>query len=231
MKIHREGHRSDRSGWLRAGVLGANDGIVSTASLVLGVAAADASPEAILTAGLAGLVGGALSMAAGEYVSVSSQRDVEHADLAREKVELAEEPEHELEELTLIYVAKGLDRELAARVAAALMESGDPLRVHAREELGLDLDGLARPVQAAVVSACSFAVGAALPLATIALVPVGMRTQVTVVAGLVTLGILGGLSARLGGAPVARAVLRVLVGGSAAMGLTSLLGALFGAAG
>ena len=148
MKPHRETHLAQRASWLRAAVLGANDGIVSTASLVLGVAASDASPAAVLTAGLAGLVGGALSMAAGEYVSVSSQRDVEHADLARERRELREQPEHELEELTLIYAGMGLERALAEQVAVALTTHGDPLRVHAREELGLDPDDLARPVRA-----------------------------------------------------------------------------------
>jgi len=228
MKAHREWHLSDRAGWLRAAVLGANDGIVSTASLVLGVAAADSAVESVITAGLAGLVGGALSMAAGEYVSVSSQRDVEQADLARERLELAEEPEHELEELTLIYMGKGLTRELAGRVAIALHESGDPLRVHAREELGLDPDDLARPIQAALVSALSFAVGAALPLVTIALAPASFRSELTLGVGLLTLGFLGGASARLGGAPVGRAVVRVVAGGALAMGLTSLLGAWFG---
>jgi len=228
MKPHRVWHLSDRAGWLSDAVLGANDGIVSTASLVLGVAAADSAVESVITAGLAGLVGGALSMAAGEYVSVSSQRDVEQADLARERLELAEEPEHELEELTLIYMGKGLTRELAGRVAIALHESGDPLRVHAREELGLDPDDLARPIQAALVSALSFAVGAALPLVTIALAPASFRSELTLGVGLLTLGFLGGASARLGGAPVGRAVVRVVAGGALAMGLTSLLGAWFG---
>ena len=229
MKPHRETHRAQRASWLRAAVLGANDGIVSTASLVLGVAASNASPEAVLTAGLAGLVGGALSMAAGEYVSVSSQRDVEQADLARERRELHEQPEHELVELTEIYANMGLDRALAARVAQALTEHGDPLRVHAREELGLDPDDLARPARAALVSALSFALGAALPLAVMALTPGDARAAVTLASALVTLGALGAVSAWLGGAPIPRAIARDVVGGALAMGLTSLLGTWFGA--
>lgn len=202
---------------------------MSTASLVLGVAAAHASTSAIVTAGVAGLVGGALSMAAGEYVSVSSQRDVEQADLAKEKKELASMPEHELAELTRIYVQKGLGEELAREVATELMK-GDALAVHAREELNIDLDELARPVQAAVVSALSFAIGAGLPLAAIAFSPVDLRIGITLGGALLALAALGGWSARLGGAPVARAIGRVLVGGALAMGITSLLGALFGAA-
>lgn len=226
---HREGHLAHRGGWLRAAVLGANDGIVSTASLVLGVAAADTGPGAVLTAGLAGLVGGALSMAAGEFVSVSSQKDVEEADLAREKKELAEVPERELEELTGIYVAKGLPDALAREVAAALTAK-DALAVHAREELALDLDALARPWNAAWSSALSFAVGAALPLAAMLLSPGAAKVPVTLVVATLALGALGGWSAKLGGAPVGRAVLRVVVGGLLAMGLTMALGALFGAA-
>lgn len=229
MPPHREHHRSHVGGWLRAAVLGANDGVVSTASLVLGVAAAHASVGAIVTAGLAGLVGGALSMAAGEYVSVSSQRDVEQADLAKEKRELASMPEHELAELTRIYVDKGLSEGLAREVATELMK-GDALAVHAREELNIDLGALARPVQAAAVSALSFAVGAGLPLAAIVLAPQGLRMGVTLGVALVALAALGGWSARLGGAPVGRAIGRVLLGGALAMGITSLLGALFGAA-
>lgn len=211
-------------------MLGANDGVVSTASLVLGVAAADASTHAIVTAGVAGLVGGALSMAAGEYVSVSSQRDVEHADLAKERDELATMPDRELAELTLIYVKKGLGKELARRVATELMK-GDALAVHAREELNIDVSALARPTQAAVVSALSFALGAALPLAAIAIAPASIRIWITLVGALVALCLLGGWSARLGGAPIARAVVRVLIGGALAMGITALLGTLFGAAG
>ena len=228
---HGEGHRAGVGGWLRAAVLGANDGIVSIASLVLGVAAADPSPGAVITAGVAGLVGGALSMAAGEYVSVSSQRDVEVADLARERKELAETPEAERRELIGIYVKKGLSTELATEVADALVRANDPLTVHAHEELRLDPNDLAKPVEAAVVSALSFAVGAALPLAVMALTPASLRAYATPLAALVTLALLGGLSARLGGAPIARAVLRVVVGGVLAMGLTYALGALFGAVG
>jgi VIT1/CCC1 family predicted Fe2+/Mn2+ transporter len=227
---HAEYHRSEVGGWLRAAVLGANDGVVSIASLVLGVAAAAGGEGAVVTAGVAGLVGGALSMAAGEYVSVSSQRDVELADLARERRELAESPAAERSELIGLYEAKGLTSDLAAQVAEALVATTDPLRVHAREELRLDPDDLARPIQAAVVSACSFAVGAALPLATITLVPASVRAAATLGVALVTLALLGGLSARLGRAPVARAVVRVVIGGALAMGLTYGLGAVFGAA-
>ena len=227
---HVERHRGDRGSWLRAAVLGANDGIVSTASLVLGVAAASSSGAAVLTAGLAGLVGGALSMAAGEYVSVASQRDVERADLARERSELATMPARELAELTQIYVGHGLDEPLARQVAEA-MTARDALRAHAREELNIDPDALARPVQAAVVSAVSFAVGAALPLTAMVFSPTPARIAVTLGVAMVALIVLGGWSARLGGAAVAPAVARVAVGGAAAMGLTAALGALFGAAG
>lgn len=226
---HHERHRSHRGGWLRAAVLGANDGIVSTASLVLGVAAAEASAGAVLTAGLAGLVGGALSMAAGEYVSVSSQRDVEQADLAREREELARTPESELEELTGIYERKGLERELARQVAAALT-AGGALAAHAREELNIDPDALARPFQAAWSSALSFAVGAALPLLAITLSPPAWAQGITLGTATLALGGLGGWSARLGGAPVRPAVARVVVGGLLAMGLTMAIGRLSGVA-
>lgn len=226
---HREFHRSHRGGWLRAAVLGANDGIVSTASLVLGVAAAEAAPGVILTAGLAGLVGGSLSMAAGEYVSVSSQRDVEAADLSLERRELAARPEHELEELVEIYEGKGLPEALARQVAEALTRH-DALAAHAREELNIDIDALARPLQAAASSALSFAVGAALPLCAVALSPEGIRALVTLTAASLALSGLGGWAARLGGAPLQPAVLRVLLGGWLAMGLTMGAGALFGVA-
>lgn len=226
---HREGHLAHRGGWLRAAVLGANDGIVSTASLVLGVAAADTSPGAVLTAGIAGLVGGSLSMAAGEYVSVSSQKDVEEADLARERAELRDVPERELDELTGIYVKKGLDEELARKVAIAL-SAGDALAVHAREELSLDINELARPWNAAWSSALSFAVGASLPLAAMTLTPEAVRVPVTVAAATLALGGLGGWSAKLGGAPVGRAIARVVIGGLLAMGLTMVIGRLFGVA-
>jgi VIT1/CCC1 family predicted Fe2+/Mn2+ transporter len=230
MPFHHEFHRAHLGGWLRAAVLGANDGIVSIASLVLGVAAAETEGSFALTAGVAGLVGGALSMAAGEYVSVSSQRDVELADLAKEKRELAETPELERKELVGIYVKKGLSTELATQVADAMMASEDALRVHAREELKLDPDDLARPLQAAVVSAISFALGAALPLAVITLSPAHVRGPLTLAAALATLTALGAWSARLGGAPVLRAAFRVVIGGAAAMGLTYALGAWLGAA-
>lgn len=226
---HRERHLAHRGGWLRAAVLGANDGIVSTASLVIGVAAADSSPGAVVTAGLAGLVGGALSMAAGEFVSVSSQRDVEEADLARERAELRDTPERELEELTGIYERKGLPPALAQEVARHL-SAGDVLAVHAREELSLDLDALARPWSAAGSSALSFAVGAALPLAAMTLAPMAVRVPLTLTVATLALGGLGGWSARLGGAPVLPAVVRVVVGGALAMGLTWAIGAWFGAA-
>jgi vacuolar iron transporter family protein len=229
MGPHRERHRADVGGWLRAAVLGANDGIVSIASLVLGVAAADASHGGVLTAGVAGLVGGSLSMAAGEYVSVSSQRDVELADLAREKKELADFPLSERAELIGIYVDKGLAPPLAEQVADALVAKTDALRVHAKEELSIDVDALARPAQAALVSAISFAIGAALPLLAITLLPPSARALGTLSAALVTLSLLGGWSARLGGAPISRAIARVVLGGVLAMGLTYALGAILGA--
>ena len=196
---HREVHRSGRAGWLRAAVLGADDGIVSTASLVIGVAAAAASQNTVLLAGVAGLVAGATSMAAGEYVSVSSQRDAEKADIGRERQELAADPAVEQAELTDIYVRRGLDQPLAATVAERLM-AVDPLGSHVRDELGLQPGGLARPLQAAVVSAVSFAVGAALPLALIVLAPTGVQMPVTALAALGLLALLGAVGARLGGA-------------------------------
>ena len=227
---HAEQHRAGVGGWLRAAVLGANDGIVSIASLVLGIAAADSGADVVATAGLVGLVGGALSMAAGEYVSVSSQRDIEVSDLARERQELAESPEAERRELIEIYEAKGLPAPLAEQVADALVHGRDPLHVHAREELRLDPDDLARPLQAAVVSAISFGLGAALPLAVIVLTPATLRVLATVAAALVALAVLGSASAQLGRAPVARAVGRVVLGGALAMGLTYGLGAVFNVA-
>jgi VIT1/CCC1 family predicted Fe2+/Mn2+ transporter len=226
---HIERHRSHRVGWLRAGVLGANDGIVSTASLVLGVAAADTSRSVILTAGMAGLVAGALSMAVGEYVSVSSQRDTEHADIAKERQELAATPERELAELTAIYRHKGLSHTLARQVAEELSE-GDVLKVHLAEELGITEETVARPIQAMAVSGVSFATGAAIPLIAVALTSSATRVWITVAVALVTLLGLGSLGARLGGAPRGRAAVRVFVGGAAAMGLTMLVGKLFGTA-
>ena len=225
-----EPHRSGRAGWLRAAVLGADDGIVSTASLVLGVAAAAASPSTVLVAGVAGLVAGATSMAAGEYVSVSTQRDAEQADIARERRQLAADPDLEQAELTDIYVRRGLDQELAATVAERLM-AVDPLGSHVRDELGLQLGRLARPLQAAVVSAVSFALGAALPLVLIVLAPIGVRIPVTALGALALLALLGVIGARLGGAQPGRAALRVTVGGGLAMALTALIGQLVGATG
>jgi VIT1/CCC1 family predicted Fe2+/Mn2+ transporter len=223
-------HRSGRVGWLRAAVLGADDGIVSTASLVIGVAAATASRNTVLVAGVAGLVAGATSMAAGEYVSVSTQRDAEQADIARERQELVADPDLEQAELIDIYVRRGLDRPLAAAVAERLM-AVDPLGSHVRDELGLQPGRLARPLQAAVVSAVSFALGAALPLVLIALAPVGIRVPVTALGALALLALLGVIGARLGGAQPGRAALRVTVGGGLAMGLTALIGQLVGATG
>lgn len=226
---HSEGHKIGVGGWLRAAVLGANDGAVSIASLVVGVAAAEASTGAIFTAGLAGLVGGALSMAVGEYVSVSSQRDVEEADLDLERRELRQQPENELNELTALLAAKGLSEE-TARAAARELTEHDALAAHASEELGLQLDGLARPMQAGTVSALAFALGASLPLLAIGLSPAALRIWITAAATLIALSGLGAWSARLGGAPVVRAVLRVVCGGALAMGLTAAIGYLFGTA-
>jgi VIT1/CCC1 family predicted Fe2+/Mn2+ transporter len=226
---HSEGHLSHRANWLRAAVLGANDGIVSTASLVLGVAASGAGRPAIVTAGVAGLVAGAMSMAAGEYVSVSSQRDVERADLARERRELQEDPDAELAELARIYRRRGLSEELSWQVARELSQ-GDRLAVHARDELGFDPDDLARPLQAAWTSAVSFALGAALPLLAIALASAGTRVWVAIAVTLAALAVLGITGARLGGAPMAPAALRVTIGGALAMALTMGIGALVGTA-
>jgi len=224
---HVERHYAERIGWLRAAVLGANDGIVSTASLVVGVAAASAARGEVLVAGVAGLVAGAMSMAAGEYVSVSSQADTESADLERERRELATEPEAERAELTQIYVRRGLDPELAARVAEQL-EAHDALGAHARDELGLTEIHAARPVQAALASAATFAVGAALPLLLAAFGPA--RSLIPVVAGgsLVFLATLGALAARTGGAGPLRGAGRVTLWGALAMAATAGVGALFG---
>ena len=226
-RLHTERHRSERIGWLRAAVLGANDGIVSTASLVVGVAAAGTARDELLVAGVAGLVAGAMSMAAGEYVSVSSQADTERADLERERRELASDPEHEHAELAAIYVERGLTPELAEQVAARLMEH-DPLGAHARDELGLSGLHGARPVQAAFASAGTFAVGAALPLATTLVAPMAAVVPVVALASLAALAGLGALSARAGGAGAARATLRVTFWGAAAMALTAGIGAAFG---
>jgi len=225
---HPERHRTDRIGWLRAAVLGANDGIVSTASLVLGVAAAGATPSAMLLSGVAGLVAGAMSMAAGEYVSVHSQADTESADLSREKAELQKDPAGEERELSTIYVARGLQPALAQQVAAQLM-AHDALGAHARDELGISSTLGARPVQAALASAASFAVGAALPLAVTALAPQGNLTAVVAITSLASLAVLGYLSARAGGAGLWRGIWRVTFWGALAMGVTAAAGALFGA--
>jgi VIT1/CCC1 family predicted Fe2+/Mn2+ transporter len=226
---HPETHHASRIGWLRAAVLGAQDGIVSTASLVIGVAAASSSRTAILVAGIAALVAGAMSMAAGEYSSVSSQRDTERADIAREIREQAHDPEFELEELTEIYVGRGLDRPLAHQVATALM-AADPVGSHVRDELGIIHATRARPVQAALVSAGSFAVGAGLALLAAALASAGAREIVIGAVALVLLAVLGVVGARLGGADPTRAAIRITLGGGLAMITTAVIGALVGTA-
>jgi VIT1/CCC1 family predicted Fe2+/Mn2+ transporter len=224
---HREEHRTERIGWLRAAVLGANDGIVSTASLVVGVAAASTGRSEVLVAGVAGLVAGAMSMAAGEYVSVSSQADTEAADFTRERSELATMPEFELNELTTIYVQRGLEPALARQVAEQLMTK-DALAAHARDELGISEITTARPVQAAFASAATFAVGAALPLLVVLLSPEAGLVYTVSITSLFFLALLGILAARAGGAPVLKAALRVTFWGALAMGLTAVVGALFG---
>ena len=226
---HIERHRTHRIGWLRAAVLGANDGIVSTASLVLGVAAAGASPKSILIAGVAGLVAGAMSMAAGEYVSVSSQADTERADLDRERKELAAQPKQEHKEMTAIYVGRGLDAGLASNVATQLM-AHDALGAHARDELGISDTSAARPVQAAMASAITFSIGALLPLLIALSVPVSTLMWVVSGSSLVFLSLLGALAARAGGASVMTAAVRVTFWGALAMALTAGVGALFGVA-
>jgi VIT1/CCC1 family predicted Fe2+/Mn2+ transporter len=226
-RIHREAHRVDRIGWLRASVLGANDGIVSTASLVLGVAASHTPRDAVLIAGVAGLVAGAMSMAAGEYVSVRSQADTEAADLARERAELAADVKAEERELASIYMKRGLDAALAKQVALQLM-AHDALGAHARDELGITSVAKARPVQAAMASAASFTAGAALPLAIAALVPVSVLGGAVAASSLVFLAGLGALAARTGGAPILASAARVTFWGMLAMGVTAGVGALFG---
>jgi VIT1/CCC1 family predicted Fe2+/Mn2+ transporter len=226
--FHRERHRTRHIGWLRAAVLGANDGIVSTASLLVGVAAADASRSAVLVAGVAGLVAGAMSMAAGEYVSVSSQSDTEKADLDRERGELAADIDHEHKELAAIYVDRGLDPELAKQVAVQLMAK-DALAAHARDELGISEMITARPIQAALTSAVTFAVGAALPLLTVVVSPVAYMIPVVSGTSLVFLALLGAMAAQTGGAPVVAGAARVTFWGAIAMALTAVVGHLFGA--
>jgi VIT1/CCC1 family predicted Fe2+/Mn2+ transporter len=226
-RSHLEQHRTQRIGWLRAAVLGANDGIVSTASLVVGVAAAHAARGDVLVAGVAGLVAGAMSMAAGEYVSVSSQADTEQADIARERRELAESKDEELEELTSIYVKRGLDPLLAQQVAEQLT-AHDALAAHMRDELGLSDDLSARPVQAALASAATFAAGAAMPLLMVLVAPEQAIVTIVALTSLAFLALLGVLAARAGGAPVLKAALRVTFWGALAMGITAGIGALFG---
>lgn len=224
---HIERHRTHRIGWLRAAVLGANDGIVSTASLILGVAAAGASSESILIAGVAGLVAGAMSMAAGEYVSVSSQADTERADLDREREELAAHPEREHAEMAAIYAGRGLDVELASNVATQLM-AHDAIGAHGRDELGISDTSSARPVQAALASAGTFSVGAVLPLLIVLLVPAPALIWAVSGSSLLFLALLGSLAARAGGASVITAATRVTFWGALAMALTAGVGALFG---
>jgi VIT1/CCC1 family predicted Fe2+/Mn2+ transporter len=226
-RAHKESHLVKRIGWLRAAVLGANDGIISTASLILGVAAAAASKSEILLAGVAGLVAGAMSMAAGEYVSVSSQSDTETADLAREKRELSEDPEFEKEELAQIYVQRGVEPHLARQVAVELMAK-DALGAHARDELGISEITTARPVQAALTSAATFSVGAAAPLALVLLSPSDFTIPAVSIGSLAFLALLGFLGARTGGAAVLKPVLRVTFWGALAMAITAGIGAIVG---
>jgi VIT1/CCC1 family predicted Fe2+/Mn2+ transporter len=227
---HTERHKTSRIGWLRAAVLGADDGIVSVASIMIGVAASNAGRSAVLVAGLAGLVAGAGSMAAGEYVSVSSQRDAELADIARERREQIVSPDHELEELTQIYVERGLDPALAHQVAVQMHEA-DPLGSHLRDELGITDITRARPLQAALVSAVSFATAGLVPILAMLVAPAGARVPVIAAAALVALAVLGAVGGRLGGAPRGRAAVRVVLGGGIAMAVTALIGSLIGAAG
>ncbi|NYS78324.1 MULTISPECIES: VIT family protein [Halomonadaceae] len=225
--IHTEHHRSHRSGWLRAAVLGANDGIVSTSSLILGVAAASTAQSDIMLAGVAGLVAGAMSMAAGEYVSVSSQADTEHADLNIERKALAEHYELEQEELADIYITRGLEPELARQVAEQLM-TNDALGAHARDEIGITDTGQARPLQAALSSAATFTAGALLPLLVAWWAPSSLLTPLVALFSLLFLALLGAIAARVGGAPMLKAAARVMFWGSLAMALTSAIGRVFG---
>ena len=224
---HFERHYGQRVGWLRASVLGANDGIISTSALLLGVAASDATRDVILTAGFAGLVAGAVSMSLGEYVSVSSQRDSERSDIAKETWELAHQADHELEELTAIYTAKGLSTQLATEVAVQLTEH-DALGTHLRDELGISRDQLARPLQAAWSSAAAFSVGASVPLIAAAASSASLRVPLIISLTVVALIVLGYLGARAGGALPWRPIVRVVAGGVLAMAATSLVGWLFG---
>ena len=226
-RLHTESHLVERIGWLRAAVLGANDGIISTASLILGVASAAASRTDILLTGVAGLVAGAMSMAAGEYVSVSSQADTEHADLAREKRELSDDPAYEREELAQLYVARGVKVGLARDVAKQLMAK-DALAAHARDELGISSISTARPVQAALASAATFSVGAAAPLVLVLVSPSSVLIPAVAVGSLLFLAILGAVGAKAGGAALLKPTVRVTFWGAFAMGLTAGIGAVFG---
>lgn len=225
-----EHHLGHRTAWLRAAVLGANDGLISTAALMVGVAAADSSRSAILLAGVAGLTAGALSMAAGEYVSVASQRDAELAELERERAELAASPEAERAELAGIYRKRGLSAELAERVADELSQKQDQLAIHARDELGFDINALANPLQAALSSAASFVVGAVVPILVVIASSATLRLPAVIASTLVALVALGATGASLGGAPQARAAMRVLAGGVLALGISLAVGRLTGAA-
>ena len=226
----REAHRSGRAGWLRAAVLGSDDAIVSTASLMIGVAASSATEHSILIAGVAGLVAGAMSMAAGEFVSVSSQRDAEQADIDQEKRELAEAPRAELRELATIYEKRGLDPALAMKVAEQLSKH-DRLGAHMRDELGIDRATLARPLQAALVSAASFATFALIPILALLAAPVALRLPAIALASLASLAALGAFGGYVGGAPILRAAVRVTLGGGLAMAVTAAIGRLFGSVG
>ena len=228
-RLHTENHLISRIGWLRAAVLGANDGIVSTASLIVGVAAANAAATDVLVAGVAGLVAGAMSMAAGEYVSVSSQSDTEQADLNRERAELATQPAFERDELAQIYVARGVEPKLALQVADQMMAK-DALGAHARDELGISEATTARPIQAALASAAAFSVGAAMPLAMVVIAPSATLVAIVSVASLLFLAVLGAVGAKAGGANALKASVRVSFWGALAMALTAVIGALFGTA-
>ncbi len=226
-RMHSERHLVGRIGWLRAAVLGANDGIISTASLILGVASAEVADGTVLLTGIAGLVAGAMSMAAGEYVSVSSQSDAEHADLAREKQELVDDPKFEKKELAQIYVSRGVETGLARQVAEQLMAK-DALSAHARDELGISKITTARPVQAALASAATFSIGAAAPLALVLVSPSNWLLPVVSLGSLMFLALLGMIGAKAGGADILKPTIRVTFWGALAMGMTAAIGAIFG---
>jgi vacuolar iron transporter family protein len=228
-RLHLENHLVRRIGWLRAAALGANDGILSTSSLIIGVAASSTEQSNILIAGVAGMIAGAMSMAAGEYVSVSSQSDTEKAELQKEKIELELVPKAELEELTQIYVNRGVDENLARTISIQLMNK-DALGTHAREELGISEITTARPIEAAFTSAGTFAMGAILPLLAAILCPTDLLIPIVSIISLLVLGLLGAIGAKAGGAPMMKAIIRVVFWGAFAMGMTSAIGTLFGAA-